>query len=210
MLRAGRGSHGDRRGPAGVPLSPEPEAINIDSDRDSDRADHEQFELKRLSADAIGEAMEKMKRYRLLNEPDDAESICRDILRVDPDHKDARVGLLLCLTDQFDQGLAGRMTEAIGIAESLPDPYDRLYYQGIVCERRAKTHFKQHSPQRGCLTHTWLKKAMDWFEQAAACRPASDDAALLRWNTCARMIMGHDEIRAAAEEGPAEPLGMLE
>jgi len=170
----------------------------------------DKFELRPLSADAIEAAMEKMKRYRLLNEPDDAESICRDILGLDPDHRDARVSLLLCLTDQFEIGLAGRMTEAIEIAESLADPYDQLYYKGIICERRAKAHYKQHSPQRGCLTYTWLKKAMGWFEQAAECHPRGDDASVLRWNTCARMIMSHNEIRPTAEEGPPEPLGMLE
>lgn len=165
------------------------------------------FELKKLSADAIDAAMEKMKRYRLLNEPEDAESICRDILHIQPEHRDARIGLLLSLTDQFDAGLAGRMSEAIEIADSLPDSYDQAYYKGIICERRAKAHFKQHSPQRGCLTHTWLEKAMDWFEKAAEHHPAGDDASLLRWNTCARMIANHVEIRPAAEDGPA-PLGM--
>lgn len=51
---------------------------------------------------------------------------------------------------------------------------------------------------------------MDWFEQAAECHPPGDDASVLRWNTCARMIMSHDEIRPAPEDGPPEPLGMLE
>lgn len=171
-------------------------------------AGKEKYELKKLSTEAIPAAMEKLKRYRLLNEPDDAESICRDILQVDPDHHDARVGLLLSLTDQFDLGLAGRMAEATEIAESLPDPYEQHYYKGIICERRAKAHFKQLSPQRGCLTHAWLKKAMNWFEQAGEHHPTGDDASVLRWNTCARMIMSHDEIRPAAEEGP-EPLGMI-
>jgi len=170
----------------------------------------EHYELKGLSADAIDAAMAKMKRYRLLNEPDDAESICRDILHIRPEHREARVGLLLCLTDQFELGLAGRMAEAAEIAEGLPDAYDQLYYKGIICERRAKAHFKQHSPQRGCLTHAWLKKAMHCFEKAAECRPDDNAACILRWNTCARMIMSHDEIRPAPEEGPTEPLGMLD
>lgn len=199
MLRTGRGSHDDRRVLPVVALTPE--TIEI--------PDNEKFELKPLSADAIDAAMEKMKRYRLLGEPDDAESICRDILRVDPDYRDARVGLLLCLTDQFGLGLTGRMTEATEIANALASPYDQLYYKGIICEHRAKVHYNQDSPQRGCLTHTWLGKAMDWFEQAAKCRPAGNDASLLRWNTCARMIMNHDDIRPTVEEPPEQP-DMLE
>ncbi len=172
-------------------------------------AHDDDFELKPLSAGAVEAAMEKMKRYRLFNEAQDAESICRDILRVDPDYRDARVGLMLCLTDQFDQGLAGRMTEATEIAESLTDEYDQLYYKGVICERRAKAHHKQPTPQSGCLAHSWLSKAMDWFEQAAACRPAGNDASLLRWNTCARMVMNHDDIRPAVEEESGPP-DMLE
>ena len=153
--------------------------------------------------------MEKMKRYRLFNEPDDAESICRDILKIDPDYREARIGLLLCLTDQFRDGLAGRMTEATDIVEELSDPYDQHYYKGVICERRAKVHHKQHTPQSGALTHNWLTKAMGYFEHAAECRPEGNDAALLRWNTCARMIMNHDDIRPAVEEPPEQP-DMLE
>jgi len=43
----------------------------------------------------------KAERYRLLNEPEEAESICRDILDVDPTHEAALVNFLLALTDQF-------------------------------------------------------------------------------------------------------------
>ena len=42
------------------------------------------FELKRLSADAIPAALEKALRYRLLNDPAEAESICHDVLRIVP------------------------------------------------------------------------------------------------------------------------------
>ena len=34
-------------------------------------------------------ALEKALRYRLLNEPVEAESICRDVLEVDPDNQAA-------------------------------------------------------------------------------------------------------------------------
>lgn len=42
------------------------------------------FELKRISADTIPVALAKVDRYRLLNEPALAESICLDILAVAP------------------------------------------------------------------------------------------------------------------------------
>ena len=64
------------------------------------------FELKRLSADAIPAALEKALRYRLLNDPAEAESICHDVLRIDPENQQALVNLLLALTDRFGKGYA--------------------------------------------------------------------------------------------------------
>jgi len=64
------------------------------------------FQLKPISKAAIGEALEKAKRYRLLNEPSLAESICLDVLEVEPENQRALVTLLLAITDQFGHGAA--------------------------------------------------------------------------------------------------------
>ena len=64
------------------------------------------FELKTLSPEAVPRALEKAERYRLLNEPGEAESICLDALDVEPDNQEALVTLLLALTDQFDTDAA--------------------------------------------------------------------------------------------------------
>ncbi|MEE2900476.1 MAG: hypothetical protein VX815_18600, partial [Gemmatimonadota bacterium] len=61
-------------------------------------------ELKPLSADAVPVALAKAEHYRLLNEPEEAESICIDILEVDPEHQKALINLLLARTDQFKEG----------------------------------------------------------------------------------------------------------
>jgi len=62
--------------------------------------------LKAIAPEAVASALEKAKRYRLLNEPDEAESICLDILAVVPDHQEALILRLLALTDKFvDEGL---------------------------------------------------------------------------------------------------------
>lgn len=160
----------------------------------------EEFELKPIHRDAIDAAMEKMKRYRHLNEPDDAESICRDILQVDPDHREARIGLLLCISDQFGRKLSERWTEATEIVETFEGDYDSLYYHGILCERRAKAHYNRRTPQGGSLTYTWLTKAMHYFEQAAEYSSPGVDATILRWNTCARMIMKHSDIKPLVDD----------
>ena len=61
------------------------------------------FDLKPLNPDAIPKALQKAERYRLLNEPEEAESICLDILAIEPDNQQALVMLLLAQTDQFHQ-----------------------------------------------------------------------------------------------------------
>src|SRR5204863_4388070 len=94
------------------------------------------FELKPISSAGIPRAIAKAERYRLLNEPEEAESICLDILAVAPDNAEALVMLILALTDQFrsdhDAQCYARAKEVL---PRLPE-YDRYYYAGIICERR--------------------------------------------------------------------------
>ena len=95
------------------------------------------FELKPISAQSVPEALSKVERYRLLNESWLAESICLDILRVEPDNQDALVALLLSRTDQFPQGVApGAARE---ILRQLRDPYDRAYFAGYFISRTRAT-----------------------------------------------------------------------
>jgi tetratricopeptide (TPR) repeat protein len=158
------------------------------------------FELKRLSKEAVPAALEKAVRYRLLNEPLEAESICRDILAVEPDHQEAAVTLLLALTDQFEDRLAAAVEQAQETLLKLRDEYSRIYYGGIVCERRARVHLKRGGPHAGRSAYGWLRQAMEHYEKAAALRPPANDDAILRWNTCARLIMGNAALVPEAEE----------
>jgi hypothetical protein len=145
------------------------------------------YELKRLSKEAVPRALEKAERYRLLNEPTEAESICQDILAVDPENQQALVVLLLALTDQFERGLA--VKEAREILPRLRDEYERAYYAGIICERQAKARLAHGGPGSGFAAYEWLREAMDWYHKAEAIRPAGNDDAMLRWNTCARAFI---------------------
>jgi len=70
------------------------------------------FTLKLLHKEGIPAALDKAERYRLLNEPAEAESICLDVLAIEPDHQQALITLLLALTDQFEQGIADRQARA--------------------------------------------------------------------------------------------------
>jgi len=158
------------------------------------------FELKPLSREAIPAALEKAHRYRLLNEPLEAESICRDILEIDPDNQDAMVILLLALTDQFEERPNPCLEQAREVLSRIRDEYSRTYHAGIVCERRAKTQLKRGGAHAGHIAYDWFKEAMEHYEEAAAIRPLGNDDAILRWNTCARILMAHRELIPAPEE----------
>ena len=161
------------------------------------------FELKPLSKDAIPKALEKADRYRLLDEPAEAESICLDILEAEPDNHRALVTLILTLTDQFD-----RVDFSVGhtsFEELLPrlrDDYERAYYAGVICERRAKASLKR--AMHLSAAYEWFQEAMTWYEKAEAIRPPGNDDAVLRWNTCARIFMHNTQLQPREEE-TAEP-----
>jgi hypothetical protein len=163
------------------------------------------FTLKPLSKDAIPSALAKAERYRLLNEPGEAESICLDVLQVDPDNQDALVTLLLALTDQFPQESSSRVVgRAVDLAARLKEEYDRAYYSGIIRERRAKAVL--HHQRYGAATAAveWLREAMAFFERAEAISPARNEDAVLRWNACARLMRSLPEI--VPELSEPEPL----
>jgi tetratricopeptide (TPR) repeat protein len=144
------------------------------------------YQLKRISAAGIPEAIAKVELYRYLNEPEEAESICRDILAIEPDHQLALRLLGLALTDQFTGRGSDRYRETEGIFTQLLDPYERLYYGGILCERRAKAQLNAGSPRSSVLA--LFQEALRLFEDAQRIRPSGNDDAILRWNRCVRLL----------------------
>lgn len=147
--------------------------------------------LKTLSRDAIPTAIAKADRYRLLNEPLQAESICLDILAIDPENQAALVILLLALTDQVGHGYKLGEIAPADVIPRLTSAYDRAYYAGIADERRAKALLDQGEPHSGFRAYDLLTSAMAHYERAAALRPAGNDDPLLRWNTCVRLMNSH-------------------
>jgi len=164
------------------------------------------FELKPLTRESIPRALEKAERYRLLNEPAEAESICQDVLGVDPDNQQALVTLLLACTELFDEELAENVKEADQAVARLLDEYARAYYGGIVFERKAKTQMKRGTAGSGYAAYESLRRAMSLYEKAGAIRPPGNDDALLRWNTCVRILERHPHVTPAPRETAELPL----
>jgi hypothetical protein len=144
------------------------------------------FELKPIHQEAIPKALEKAERYRLLNEPAQAESICHDILQVDPENQPALITLLLALTDQFDRGLP--MNHPRELLLRLHGEYERAYYAGIIRERKALARLNEGLQGAGFFAYDLLRDAMNWYEKAEAICPPGNDDATLRWNACVRTI----------------------
>ncbi len=144
------------------------------------------FTFKPLSTDAIAGALEKALRYRLLNQPIEAESICRDVLNVRPNDQEAIVALLLALTDQFGMVSGVDLTKAQEVLAELTDEYEKAYYEGVVAERWGKALLRKGAP--GSAAVSWLAEAMRSFAKAEALSPPGNDDAILRWNACGRMI----------------------
>lgn len=157
------------------------------------------FDLKTISPEAVGRALAKAERYRLLNEPGEAESICRDALEIEPDNQEALVTLLLALSEQFDHDTSC-VAEAWATVARLRDPYDRAYYTGILYERLAKALLRRGAPGCGSKAYERLRSAMDCYEEAEGIRPLNNDDTLLRWNACARLIMRNRHLVPVAEE----------
>jgi tetratricopeptide (TPR) repeat protein len=161
------------------------------------------YELKRLARDSLDAAIAKAAHYRDLNQPEEAESICRDILEVDPAHQGAWKLLGLALTDKLatpQSRHVGLLEEAVAAFERIGDTYERTYHVGVAWERAAKAHLERGEAHSAV---TAFEHALRLFEKAEGLRPGFPDP-ILRWNRCVRLLTGHaslgEAIRAPRED----------
>ena len=162
---------------------------------------------KPISAATIEAAFAKAERYRLLNEPREAESISLDILAASPGDQRALVLLLLSITDQFKDDLLHNLQRAQLLVERLDGEYARHYYTGVIIERRAKAHMADDATCKDRRVHDGFKEAMGWYEKAEAVRPPDNEDSILRWNTCARIVEAR--LEGMSGEHRLEDLGIF-
>lgn len=154
------------------------------------------YRHKKITPESIAAALDKIERYRLLNQPDQAESIARDILEVSPDHKGALRELGLALTDQFDRH-PGKFAEALEVFGRIRDPYETPYLLGLAHERLCRARLATGAPA-GTLSGL-IQQAMRFYAEAEARRPPGNDDAILRWNSIVRLLEHHPELRPGDE-----------
>jgi hypothetical protein len=165
------------------------------------------FTLKTISSSGIPDAMAKAEQYRLLNYPVAAESICLDILEVDPDNQHALITLLLARTDQFHLSRGATVEQAREVLPRLASAYDRLYYAGLIAERRGRALILASGTGTSQRAYKWYREAMDHYQEAEALSPGNNDDAVLRWNTCARFLNSHPHLAPRDEVEQVHLLG---
>jgi hypothetical protein len=145
------------------------------------------LELHKISSNAIPTALEKARQYRSLLEPEQAESICLDILEIDSENNDVQIVLILAITDQFSNSGQKRDTKRVlELVNALVDEYERVYYRGLLCERRGRAMLNESMARS--FTYEYFFEALQWYSLAEKLRPKNNDDATLRWNACLRTI----------------------
>jgi hypothetical protein len=161
------------------------------------------MDLKPITHEGIPAALQKAERYRLLNESSAAESICLDVLEIDAANQEALVSLLLSITDQFAEEMSDGLHRARAVLPRLTDEYERVYYAGIICERRARAQLQRGALGSAEVAAEWFRQAMGWYEKAEKMRPSGNDESILRWNTCVRMLGRHERVHVPGDYEPA-------
>lgn len=144
-----------------------------------------EFELKKITRTGLDSAVARAEHYRLLNQPKLAQSICFDVLEVDPENQRALIALVLAMTDEFEASSASA-SAARRFAARITDEYQRHYYEGIISERAGRAALGRRAGTG--MAYQSLAEAMEHFEKAESLRPEGNDDAILRWNACARTI----------------------
>jgi tetratricopeptide (TPR) repeat protein len=149
--------------------------------------------MKRLPRASLEAALAKAEHYRDLNQPEEAESICRDVLDVDAGNQRAWKLLGLALTDRLPTHKVGLLEQAVEAFEHLTDSYERIYHLGVAWERAAKAHLERNEAHSAV---TAFEHALKQYEKAEGLRPDSADP-IVRWNRCVRLLSEHPALLAA-------------
>ena len=144
------------------------------------------YAIKQIRPSGIDAALQKADKYRSLNQPAEAESICRDVLAIDAEHQLSLRTLGLALTDRFEPFSGALFREAQATFARLRDPYERAFYGGLVCERQARAQLTGHLPVPSI--QALFEQALTHYAEAEALRPPGNDDPILRWNSCVRAL----------------------
>jgi hypothetical protein len=101
------------------------------------------------------------------------------------------------LTDQFDTKFAEAFDGAKHVLSRLEGAFEQAYYEGIIYERWAKAQLARGLPAEAA--YNWFRQALRCFEISERLSAPDNPDAILRWNTCVRMLDRYARITPAAE-----------
>lgn len=155
--------------------------------------------LRTIHPGAVAAALDKARQYRLLGEPQQAESICLDVLAIQPEHAEALKTLIMALTDQFGQRSDCVRRARVRVAQ-LPGEYERLYFSGLILERDARSQLGKGLS--AAFAHDLFMEAISFYERAESLRPEDNDDPILRRNSCLRTLWAEGlELLRPAQSG---------
>ena len=158
------------------------------------------FEPKPISKEGIPAAYRRRSATASSTTPARPRASAWTCCRWSPDNQQALVTLLLAITDQFGTAPTEGVRRAREVLPRLQDEYKRTYYAGIICERCAKAQLRSGMPRSGQMAYQWFRDAMSWYEKAESQRPAGNDEAILRWNTCGRILARYPQLQPGSDE----------
>lgn len=142
------------------------------------------MKVRKIDPPAIGRALELAHQYRLMNQPEEAESIITDVLEVDPNNQPAIEGMVLSLMDQ--DASPSRFRAAREYLMRIDDEYSRLFHAGIISEHYARSLLRKGA--RPSLVRRSFREAIEFYALAESIRPENADEAILRGNSCIRAM----------------------
>jgi len=151
--------------------------------------------MRKLEEKNLSAAVSLAMHYRDLNQPEEAESICRDVLDVAPDNEAALRTLGLALTDRFLEDYLTLFDEACATFARLGSPYERVYYAGIAWERYGKAQLRAGRAHNALHAY---EEAIERFEEAERLGPRDEPAAILHYNHCVRALGAPELVHAAS------------
>jgi tetratricopeptide (TPR) repeat protein len=152
--------------------------------------------LKKLPSHELDSAVQKAMLYRELNQPEEAESICQDVIAASPSHQNALRVLGLAITDRFDELAVGLFEEAMKVFGRIENEYDRVYHEGVAWERLGKAHLRR-GEGHGALGA--IEHAIEHYERAEKIAPEGNPDPILRFNRCVRLLQSHRLLKDAFE-----------
>jgi len=152
------------------------------------------YELKPLGKRNLEAALDMAKHYRALNQPEQAISICRDVLEMAPKEQEGLRVLGLALTDQFASSWVGLFEEAMAAFDALESEYERVYYAGVAWERFAGAQLSKNQVQNAAHA---FEKALELYARAEELGPPDKPDPILRWNRCVRALRGDAQLLAS-------------